>query len=71
MSTKEDILSSIDRKLTILMHLEAYLLIGDKTITEGAPILKRLGMKPSEIAAVFDTTSRTVSVRLSESKKKR
>ena len=71
MTNKEDLLSAIDRKLSILMHLEGYRLIGDMTITEGAPILKRLGMKPSEISAVFDTTSRTVSVRLSESKKKR
>jgi len=70
MSDESDVLTAIDRKLGILMHLEAYRIISEMTITEGAPVLKRLGMKPSEIAAVFDTTSKTVSVRLSESKRK-
>ena len=71
METKQDQnLVSIDRKLSILINLEAYKLVGQMTITEGAPILKRLGLNPSEIASVFDTTSGTVQVRLSEAKKK-
>ena len=64
------ILASIDRKLSILISLEAYQLAGQMTITEGAPILKRLGLEASEIASVFDTTAGTVKVRLSEAKKK-
>lgn len=71
MEAKEDeILASIDRKLSILIHLEAYRLVGQMTITEGAPILKRLGLDPSEIASIFDTTAGTVKTRLSEAKKK-
>lgn len=71
MEAKQDeILASIDRKLSILIHLEAYRLVGQMTITEGAPILKRLGLSSSEIASVFDTTAGTVKVRLSEAKKK-
>lgn len=67
---QEEILASIERKLSILINLEAYRLVGQMTITEGAPILKRLGLDPSEIASVFDTTAGTVKVRLSEAKKK-
>lgn len=71
MEAKQDeILASINRKLSILIYLEAYRLVGQMTITEGAPILKRLGLDSSEIASVFDTTAGTVKVRLSEAKKK-
>ena len=71
METKQDeILASIDRKLSILINLEAYRLVGQMTITEGAPILRRFGMEPLEIASVLDTTAGTVQVRLSEAKKK-
>ena len=66
----DKILASIDRKLSILINLEAYRLVGQMTITEGAPILRRLGLNSSEIASVFDTTTGTVNVRLSEAKKK-
>jgi len=67
---QDEILAAINRKLSILINLEAYKLVGQMTITEGAPILKRLGLDPSEIASVFNTTSGTVKVRLSEAKKK-
>ena len=67
---QEELLASIDRKLSIIIHLEAYRLVGQMTITGGAPILKRLGLDPSEIASVFDTTAGTVKARLSEAKKK-
>ena len=71
METKQDeTLASIERKLSILINLEAYKLVNQMTITEGAPILKRLGLDASEIASVFDTTTGTVKVRLSEAKKK-
>ncbi len=67
---QDDVLAAIDRKLSILINLEAYKLVGQMTITEGAPILKRLGLDPSEIASVFSTTSGTVKTRLAEAKKK-
>jgi len=67
---QDETLTSINRKLSKLRNLEAYKLVGQMTITEGAPILKRFGLEASEIASVFDTTSGTVQVRLSEAKKK-
>lgn len=62
--------SSIDDKLAILLNLNAYLIAKGMTIAQGAPILKRLGLSASEIAAVFDSTAAAVNVRLSEAKKK-
>lgn len=67
---QEELLSAINKKLSTLINLEAYRLVGEMTITEGAPILRRLGLNPSEIASVFDTSTSTVRVRLSEAKKK-
>lgn len=69
-SNQNELLVSINRKLSIIIQLEAYKLVSGMTITEGAPILKRLGFDSSEIASVFDTTAGTVKVRLSEAKKK-
>lgn len=70
MASNTELLESIDRKLLVLIGMQAYQLVSEMTITEGAPILKRLGMKPSEIASVFDTTAATVSVQISKAKKK-
>jgi DNA-binding transcriptional regulator YiaG len=66
----DEVLVSINHKLSILINLEAYKLVGQMTVTEGAPILKRLGLSSSEIASVFNTSTGTVKVRLSEAKKK-
>jgi hypothetical protein len=65
-----EVVKSIDRKLSIIMGLLAYQLVHGMTVVEGAPILKRLGFTYSEIAYVFDSTSKAVSVRLAEAKKK-
>jgi len=35
-----------------------------------APVLRRLGLTPGEIATVFDSTAQVVSVRVSEAKRK-
>ena len=69
-SNQLDVLSSLDRKLSILINLFAYQIVGQMTVTEGAPVLKRLGLNPSEIASVFQSTAKTVRVRLSEAKRK-
>jgi hypothetical protein len=69
-ANQDEIFSILNRKLSIIIQLEAYRLVGQMTITEGAPILKRLGLDSSEIASVFDTTAGTVNTRLSEAKKK-
>jgi hypothetical protein len=62
-------IDELNRKLDLVVRLLAYQLVSGKTLSHGAPILKRLGMNAAEIAAVFDTTTNTVNVRLAESKK--
>jgi hypothetical protein len=71
MPTKEkDSIQLLDRKLTIIINLLAYQIVQGKTIAEGAPLLKRMGLSQSEIAGVFDSTANAISVRLAEAKKK-
>jgi hypothetical protein len=65
-----DLLDSINRQLSVLINITAYQLVEGKKIAEGAPLLRRLGLGRSEIAAVFDSTAAAISVRLAESKKK-
>ncbi len=65
-----DTLSAIDHKLSILVNLLAYQVVQNMTVAEGAPLLKRLGFTQREIAAVFDSTAKAISVRLAEAKKK-
>lgn len=60
-----------DRKLTILINLLAYQIVEGKTLAEGAPILRRLGLKAPEIAAVFGSTANTVHVQLTLAKRKK
>lgn len=62
-------IDELNRKLDLVVRLLAYQLVSGKTLSHGAPILKRLGLSAAEIAAVFDTTTNTVNVRLAESKK--
>jgi hypothetical protein len=64
-------LDALDRKLSILVRLAAYQLVQGKSLMEAAPILRRLGLTASEIAAVFDSTTNTVNVMVSKSKKKK
>ena len=66
----QDDLSEVDRKLSIVINLLAYQIIQGKTLTDGVPVLRRLGLKQSEIAAVYGTTANTVGVRLAEARKK-
>ncbi len=68
--SNKDVLDSIDRKLSILINLIAYQVAQGKTVAEGAPILKRLGLRPIEIAEMFGSSSKSISVRLAEAKKK-
>jgi hypothetical protein len=67
---KEAALVEISRKLDVLLKLIAYQAIGIKTISEGAPLLRRLGFTPSEIAGIYGSTAKSVSVRLAEARKK-
>jgi hypothetical protein len=61
----------INRKLDRLISLLAYQTVEKKTLSEGAPLLRRLGFTASEIAAIYDSTSNAVNVRLAEAKKKK
>ncbi len=63
-------LTDVNRKLDVLLKLLAYQTVGKMTLTEGAPLLRRLGFTPSEIAAIYGSTTNVVSVRLAEAKKK-
>lgn len=54
----------------ILTMLLAYQTFGAMPLSESAPILKRLGFSNPQIAAIFASTAKAVSVRLAEAKKK-
>lgn len=56
-------------KLDLVARLLAYQLVADRSLSQGAPILRRLGLSAKEIAAVFGTTVGTVRVGLSPSKR--
>lgn len=61
----------IGRKLDTLLKLIAYQTVGKMTLSEGAPILRRLGFTPSEIAAIYDSNTNVVNVGLAKAKKKK
>jgi len=67
--TDQTKLDEVARKLDLVVRILAYQLVADTTLSQGAPVLKRLGLSASEIATVFDTTANTVRVRLTESRK--
>jgi DNA-directed RNA polymerase specialized sigma24 family protein len=70
-SKPDEILDTVDRKLAILIKLAAYQLAQGKSLAEAAPVLRRLGLNASDIAAVFDSTTNTVNVMVSKGKKKK
>ncbi len=63
-------IQEINEKLDRLTNLLAYQTVGKMTLAEGAPLLRRLGFSQSEIAAIYGTNAKVVSVRLAEAKKK-
>lgn len=60
----------IEAKLDIIIRLLAKQIVGEKTNTEAAPYLHKLGLSPSEIASILDSTPGAVSKYVSEAKKK-
>jgi CRP-like cAMP-binding protein len=68
---KESSMEEINRKMDVLLKLMAYQTVEKKTLSEGAPLLRRLGFTPAEIASIYDSTANTVNVRLAEAKKKK
>jgi|GEM_PF-3578456 hypothetical protein len=66
----QETLKTIEKQLANITNLLAYQMVEGKTLAESAPVLRRLGITPSEIAAIFGSTAGAVSVRLAEAKKK-
>lgn len=62
-------LISLNRKLDVIIQLLAYQTVSGMTITQGVPILRRLGLNSAEIASIFATTKKTVQVRMAEARK--
>jgi|WetSurMetagenome_2_1015567.scaffolds.fasta_scaffold1128421_1 hypothetical protein len=69
--SKESNYEELNRKIDTLLRLLAYQTVEKKTLSEGAPLLRRLGFTSSEIAAIYDSTSNAVNVRLAEAKRKK
>jgi DNA-directed RNA polymerase specialized sigma24 family protein len=72
MSEQEQILGEISKKMDRVIRLLALNLIKDmKTQKEKILTLSSFGFGPSEIAELLGTTSGTVSVALSQARKKK
>lgn len=73
MSDKRTIaeLKEINRNLDLVVRLLAFQVVEGKGIVDGAPILRKIGMMPAEIANVFGTTPNTVRVAVSQAKTKK
>lgn len=69
-TSEKDAIQEIDRKLSLIVNLLAYQVVQGKTVAEGAPLLKRMGLTLGEIADVFGSTTNAVNVRINEAKKK-
>ena len=67
----EELLSSIDGKLGILIKLVALTAVRDKPLGEGAPLLAACGLDRSAIAELYNTTPHSVSVQISLAKKRK
>ena len=68
MKSEQD-MNDLNHKLDLIVRLLAYQLVSDKTFSHAAPVLKRLGMTASEIAAVIDTSANSVNALIALSKK--
>ena len=66
----EKAVEKLQADMRLVARLLAYQIAGKMTLAQGAPILRRLGMSPGEIAAVFDSTVNTVQVGVARAKKK-
>lgn len=64
-------LKAINKKLEMANRLLAQQLVDGKGVVEGAPLLRKMGMMPAEIAEVFGTTANTVRVAVSQQKTKK
>jgi len=67
---KEDSLGRIESKMDVLIKLIAIQAIGDTNQSEAIQKLSKLGLDRNTIATILGTSPLTVSVRLSEARKK-
>ena len=67
----ERILKEMNRNLEIVIKLLAYQIVEKMTLTQGAPLLRRLGLYAPEIAAVYESTPQSINVRIAEAKRKK
>jgi len=67
----DESMTEVSQKLQLIARLTAFQIAGKMKLAEGAPLLKRLGFNNIEIALIFDSTPKAVSVRLAESKRKK
>jgi hypothetical protein len=67
----KEILEQIHNKLTLLVRLQLCPSIAEQTPNEKMILLRKIGLKPKEIADLLGTTANVVSVTLSRSKKKK
>ncbi len=65
-----DEVARLERRIDVLIRLLGARCVDGKTTTEAIQLLGRLGLDRLEIATICDTTPNTVSVRLSEAKRK-
>ena len=63
-TSEKDAIQEIDRKLSLIVNLLAYQVVQGKTVAEGAPLLKRMGLTLGEIADVFGDFSRPLGPQL-------
>ena len=72
MAKKQDSLDAISDQLSILVRLIAFQIADTRdTLERKAVVLNGLGLDASLIAQVCGTTRNTISVRLSEAKKRK
>ncbi len=64
----EKTLKSIEQKLDLLIRLNAVSISKGMTVSEGAPLLKELGLSIKDIAVVLRSTENAVKVRASQAK---
>ncbi len=65
-----DQVPKLEEKVDLLIRLVGARCVEGRTATEAIELLARLGLERLDIARICDTTPQTVSVRLSEARKK-
>lgn len=72
MASNDKIEEQVLGKLDIIVHLLAHLVAAEhETMETKAFTLNSLGLKPTEISKICDTTPATVNARLADARKKR